>query len=53
MAKGKNAMDVDGVDEYNGDGWDQGYYDEWGNWTEHEQGDLNALGKGKAMGKGG
>ena len=54
LAKGKNAMDVDGVDGGEDDGgWNMGYYDDWGNWVEYEQGDIDALGKGKYGGKGG
>ena len=59
LAKGKNPMDVDGID--GGSSWDsQGNWD----WQQDEAGymwgaswdnagDIDALGKGKAMGKGG
>ena len=53
LSRGKgNGMDVDGIDGGEGEQWNEGYYDEWGNWTEHEPGDIDALGKGKGQDKG-
>ena len=46
-------MDVDGVDGGEEYQWSEGNYDGWGNWVEPPQGDVSALGKGKAWGKGG
>ena len=55
MAKGKgNPMDVDIVDQGYGITWDSWGPNDWG-YEEHgyAQGDIDALSKGKAFGKGG
>ena len=43
LVKGKSAMDVDGIDGHEDDQWGEGYYDDWGNWFEPTQGDVDAL----------